>query len=67
MSEQAYVALAVAGTFAAVLLVGVTAVTVSRTRRSAHVLQSQLESAGVQAVHGRLRGRRPVRHAGKDE
>ena len=51
MSEQAYVALAVAGTFAAVLLIGVTAVTVSRNRRSAHVLQSQLESAGVQAVH----------------
>src|SRR6185436_17079544 len=51
MSEQAYVAFAVVGTFAAVLLAGVTAVTVSRTRRSAHVLQSQLESAGIQAGH----------------
>ena len=51
MSDQAYIALAVAGTFAAVLLAGVTAVTVSRTRRSGHVLQSQLESAGIQAVH----------------
>ena len=51
MSEQAYVALAVAGTFAAVLLAGVTALTVARTRRSAHVLQSQLESAGIQAMH----------------
>jgi len=51
MSEQAYVAFAVAGTFAAVLLAGATVVTVSRTRRSAHVLQSQLESAGIQAVH----------------
>jgi Flp pilus assembly protein TadB len=51
MSEQTYVAFAVAGTFAAVLLVGFTVVTVSRTRRSAHVLQSQLESAGIQAVH----------------
>jgi len=50
MSEQAYVAFAVVGTFAAVLVAGVTAVTVSRTRRSAHVLQSQLESAGIQAV-----------------
>jgi tight adherence protein C len=51
MSDQAYVALAVAGTFAAVLLAGVTALTVARTRRSAHVLQSQLESAGIQAMH----------------
>jgi len=51
MSEQAYVAFAVVGTFAAVLLAGVTAVTVSRTRRSTHVLQGQLESAGIQAIH----------------
>jgi tight adherence protein C len=48
MSDEAYVMLAVLGTFLAVLLTGAAVARASRTRRSANVLQGQLESAGVQ-------------------
>jgi tight adherence protein C len=51
MSDQAYLAIGVLGTFLAVALTGVTMITVSRGRRSAHVLQGQLESAGIQVAH----------------
>ena len=47
MFEQTYVALAVGGTFFAILLVGVAMSAASRNRRSTQVLQGQLESAGV--------------------
>ena len=47
MSEQAYVIATVVGTFVGVLLAGMTVVTVSRSRRSAHVLKSNLEAAGL--------------------
>jgi tight adherence protein C len=51
MSDQAYLAIGVFGTFLAVGLTGVTMIAVSRGRRSAHVLQGQLESAGFQVAH----------------
>lgn len=51
MSDQAYLVMGVFGTFLAVVLTGVTMITVSRGRRSAHVLQGQLESAGLQVAH----------------
>ena len=47
MSEQTYVIASVVGTFFTVLLVGLTFVNVSRSRRSAQVLKGQLEAAGV--------------------
>ena len=47
MPDQAYVALAVGSTFLAILLVAAVVAMVSRGRRSVHVLQSQLETAGV--------------------
>ena len=50
MSDQAYVMLAVLGTFLAVLLTGAAVARASRSRRSARVLQGQLESAGVQVA-----------------
>lgn len=56
MSDQAYVAASVAGTFVAVLLAGMMFVTVSRSRRSAHVLKSNLESAGVTVGQGGAAG-----------
>jgi tight adherence protein C len=53
MSDQAYLFVGVFGTFLAVALTGVTMIAVSRGRRSADVLQGQLESAGIQvARHG---------------
>jgi tight adherence protein C len=54
MSEQAFLALAVGGTFLAILAVGYTVSVASRSRRSTQVLQAQLESAGVgvQAARG---------------
>jgi tight adherence protein C len=51
MSEQAYLIMGVFGTFVVVLLTGLTVMTVSRGRRSVHVLQGQLESAGIQVAH----------------
>ncbi len=51
MSDQAYILIGVFGTFLAVAVTGVTMITVSRGRRSAHVLQGQLESAGFQVAH----------------
>lgn len=51
MSEHAYLVMGVFGTFLAVVLTGVTMITVSRGRRSAQVLQGQLESAGIQVAH----------------
>src|SRR3990172_4007224 len=53
MFEQTYVALAVGGTFFAILLVGVAVSAASRTRRSTQVLQGQLESAGVGVPYDR--------------
>jgi tight adherence protein C len=53
MSEQTYLLVGVFGTFLVVLLAGATMISVSRSRRSAHVLQGQLESAGVSvSPHG---------------
>src|SRR5688572_12277316 len=53
MSDQAFLIIGVFGTFLAVALTGVTVITVSRGRRSAQVLQGQLESAGIHvASHG---------------
>jgi tight adherence protein C len=53
MSDQAYLFAGVFGTFLVVALTGVTMIAVSRGRRSADVLQGQLESAGIQvARHG---------------
>lgn len=51
MSDQALVLIGVFGTFLAVALTGVTMITVSRGRRSANVLQGQLQSAGIQVAH----------------
>jgi tight adherence protein C len=51
MSDQAYLLIGVFGTFLAVAVTGVTMITVSRGRRSAHVLQGQLESAGFHVAH----------------
>lgn len=51
MSEHAYLVMGVFGTFIAVVLTGVTMITASRGRRSVHVLQGQLESAGIQVAH----------------
>jgi tight adherence protein C len=51
MSEQVYLLVGVVGTFVVVLLAGATMVTVSRGRRSAQVLQGQLESAGIAVAH----------------
>lgn len=51
MSDQAYLVIGVFGTFLAVALTGVTMIAVSRGRRSAHVLQGQLESAGFHVAH----------------
>lgn len=51
MSDQAYLLMGVVGTFVVVLLTGATLITVSRGRRSAHVLQGQLESAGIHVAH----------------
>jgi tight adherence protein C len=56
MSEQAYVIAAVVGTFVGVLLAGMTVVTVSRSRRSAHVLKSNLEAAGLTVGNGGAAG-----------
>jgi hypothetical protein len=56
MSEQAYVITSVVGTFVAVLLAGMMFVTVSRSRRSAHVLKSNLEAAGVTVGNGGAAG-----------
>ena len=56
MFEQTYVAVAVGGTFLAILLVGVVVSAASRGRRSTQVLQAQLESAGVGAPLGRSGG-----------
>lgn len=50
MSEQTYLFIGVLGTFVAVLLVGISATAVGRSRRSAHVLQGHLESAGLQVA-----------------
>jgi tight adherence protein C len=50
MSDQAYLVLGVVGTFVAMLLTGATVITVSHSRRSAHVLQGQLESAGIRVA-----------------
>jgi tight adherence protein C len=47
MSEQMYLLVGVFGTFLVVLLAGATMISVSRSRRSAQVLQGQLESAGI--------------------
>jgi len=53
MSDMAFLIIGVFGTFLAVALTGVTMIAASRGRRSAHVLQGQLESAGIQvARHG---------------
>ena len=53
MSEQVYLLMGVFGTFLVVLLAGATMITVSRSRRSAQVLQGQLESAGISvSPHG---------------
>jgi len=51
MSDQMYLVIGVFGTFLAVVLTSVTMITVSRGRRSAHVLQGQLESAGIAVTH----------------
>src|SRR5688572_24171722 len=51
MSEHAYLVMGVFGTFFAVVFTGVTIITVSRGRRSTHVLQGQLESAGIAVAH----------------
>jgi tight adherence protein C len=51
MSDQAYLFIGVFGTFLAVAFTGVTMIVVSRGRRSAQVLQGQLESAGFQVAH----------------
>src|SRR5687768_8489030 len=56
MSEQAYVLIAVFGTFLTVLASAATAVKVSSSRRSAHVLQGQLESAGIQVASSSAAG-----------
>src|SRR5918996_4027518 len=53
MSEQMYLLVGVFGTFLVVLLAGATMISVSRSRRSAQVLQGQLESAGISvSPHG---------------
>ncbi|HYZ12837.1 MAG TPA: type II secretion system F family protein [Actinomycetota bacterium] len=53
MSEQMYLLVGVFGTFLVVLLAGATMISVSRNRRSAQVLQGQLESAGISvSPHG---------------
>ena len=53
MSEQMYLLMGVFGTFLVVLLAGATMISVSRSRRSAQVLQGQLESAGISvSPHG---------------
>ena len=53
MSEQVYLLAGVFGTFFVVLLAGATMASVSRSRRSAEVLQGQLESAGLSvSPHG---------------
>ena len=51
MSDQAYLVIGVFGTFLAIALTGAMMITVSRGRRSVHVLQGQLESAGIQVAH----------------
>jgi tight adherence protein C len=53
MFEKTYEIASVAGTFLAVLVGGLTFDSVSRRRRSAHVLKSQLEAAGVPVGRGR--------------
>src|ERR687892_832121 len=53
MSEQMYLLVGVFGTFLVVLLAGATMISVSRSRRSAQVLQGQLEGAGISvSPHG---------------
>ena len=53
MSEQMYLLVGVFGTFLVVVLAGATMISVSRSRRSAQVLQGQLESAGISvSPHG---------------
>jgi len=51
MSEQVYLLVGVFGTFVVVLFAGAMMITVSRGRRSAQVLQGQLESAGIPVAH----------------
>jgi tight adherence protein C len=52
MSEQAYVTVSVLGTFLVVLLASHTFIVGSRSRRSARVLQSHLETAGFTVARG---------------
>jgi tight adherence protein C len=53
MSEQTYLLVAVAATFATVLLVVTRVVVTSPSRRASAVLQSHLETAGVDVTMGR--------------
>ncbi len=47
MSDHVYLIVGVTGTFVAALLAGLTFITTSRARRPAQVLQTQLQTAGV--------------------